>query len=82
MSWRDRAACKGATDLFFPPEDLTPTEYAQFTANAKAICMTCPVRLECLAAAGTEAQGHGVWGGMTAEERKQARRRERRAQAS
>lgn len=37
--------------------------------NAKAVCQRCPVRWECLTYALETRQRHGVWGGLTAEER-------------
>ena len=44
-SWRDLAACKGKTDVFFPA-DNNWEETSEM--DAKAICWTCPVREECL----------------------------------
>lgn len=39
--------------------------------RAKAICMGCPVRAECLAEALDNRIEWGVWGGMTERERRQ-----------
>ena len=79
--WRAAAACLGADpDLFHP---VTPTDEAE----AKAICAWCPVRADCLAFADEHAIGHGIWGGLTEDERRRERRlalrrdRERRARA-
>ena len=38
-------------------------------AQAKAICAGCPVRRQCLAFALRTHQVHGVWGGLTEQER-------------
>lgn len=59
-----KAACTGSSgDLFFSPME-------EDAHAAKDVCMRCPVRWECLAyALGTD-QKHGVWGGLTAEERR------------
>jgi Transcription factor WhiB len=43
-------------------------------AKAKAICLTCRVRPECLAFALRTEQVHGIWGGTTEHERAAARR--------
>jgi WhiB family redox-sensing transcriptional regulator len=43
-------------DLFFAE---TPEE----VENAKAVCVDCPIRIACLAAALTRAEPWGVWGG-------------------
>ena len=69
--WRSLAACQAVDpDLFFPVS-ASGKLLEQVTA-AKAICAACPVRRECLAFALGTAQAHGVWGGLTEEERHQA----------
>lgn len=57
----------GQTDpeMFFP--DNSNGYYA---AAAKAICKQCPVQKECLAWALENDEEFGVWGGLTAIERK------------
>jgi WhiB family transcriptional regulator, redox-sensing transcriptional regulator len=72
-SWRGRAACLGADpDLFFPEGDDPRSD-----AEAKAICAGCQVRTPCLEFAGTELE-HGIWGGLTEDERAADRRRQLR----
>jgi WhiB family redox-sensing transcriptional regulator len=69
----DRGACQAAEpELFFPVSTAGPA-VAQVAA-AKAVCRGCPVRAECLQYATQTAQDHGIWGGTTEEERRQARR--------
>ena len=55
------------------PELFFPISYSgkapEQVAEAKAICAACPVRRECLAFALRTQQFHGIWGGMTEEER-------------
>ena len=48
--------CSRSPELFFAdaPADLD---------RAKALCMTCPIRRECLAAALEREEPWGVWGG-------------------
>jgi hypothetical protein len=66
--WHDDAACRDAAPaLFFPEVGGTATK-------AKAICAGCPVREQCLDDAIERNEEHGVWGGMTPEERRTFRR--------
>jgi WhiB family redox-sensing transcriptional regulator len=52
----DRPCVAGDPDLFFAerPDDLE---------RAKALCVDCPVRSQCLAAALDRGEPWGVWGG-------------------
>lgn len=74
--WTDRAACRDADpDLFFPAsEDMARRAVARQVARAKAICASCPVWATCLAWAVQNGQDHGVWGGLTARERRRLTR--------
>lgn len=66
--WRSSAACRSADpDLFFPISSSGPST-AQ-VAEAKSICAGCGVRRECLAFALRTHQVHGVWGGLSEQER-------------
>lgn len=76
--WWSRAACSTADpDLFFPISTSGPA--LRQVAQAKAICARCQIQRECLDFALDAGPVQGVWGGMTEEERRLARRRERRA---
>ena len=66
--WTARAACHN-TD----PDALFVQGAAQ--NRAKAICMGCQVRTECLADALDNRIEFGVWGGMTERERRALLRR-------
>ncbi|MFP5219064.1 MAG: WhiB family transcriptional regulator [Actinomycetes bacterium] len=68
QDWTARSACKGAD-----PDELFVTGAAQ--NRAKAVCMGCPVRTECLADALDNRVEFGVWGGMTERERRALLRR-------
>lgn len=60
MRWTAQADCKGKpTVLFFPPEGV------KVTNRAKAICRSCPVRLECINHALQADENHGMWGGFS-----------------
>lgn len=72
--WVFRGACRGADnpELFFPRgTDLLAIRQAQ---RAKSYCGRCPVRDECLRYALASEQTHGIWGGTTAEERRELAR--------
>lgn len=59
----EEAACRDEDlDMFFAVGDGQEEQ-------AKAVCRRCPVRWECLTYALETRQRHGVWGGLTAEER-------------
>ena len=66
LTWQDQAACKGATAKFFPAR-------GESTAEAKAICFTCPVMLLCRAAGLDDNVKHGIWGGLSDRERRKIR---------
>ena len=69
IDWRAHAACRDHDPaLFFPGPD-------QSAEPAKAICATCPVRVECLNAGLADPHEQGVWGGHTESERRRIRRR-------
>lgn len=77
MSWKAEGACRPLDpDLFFPVGNTGP---AMAQANeAKAVCLGCPVRIRCRNYALKRPEVHGVWGGMTEEERAALQRRARR----
>ncbi len=71
--WRAFGSCRTlATDLFFPIGQTGEAEVK--IARAKKVCVTCPVRQECLEFAVTTNQEYGVWGGQSEEERRIIRR--------
>jgi len=71
--WRSAAACRSADpELFFPISAFG--QALEQVAEAKAICARCPVRRQCLAFALRTRQAHGIWGGLTEEERDFIRR--------
>lgn len=67
--WRERSACQSVDpDLFFPVSASGSS--LEQVEKAKAVCATCRVRRECLAFALATRQAHGVWGGMSEQERR------------
>ena len=62
--WEREANCIGTDpDLFFP-------ERGGSADDAKAVCRGCVVQAECLDAALARREQHGIWGGLTAVERR------------
>lgn len=80
MGWQQLAACRDTDpELFFPEVDdyTAPETAAQLFAAAK-VCVSCPVRRECLIYAVDSGQSFGIWAGRTPSELR-AIRRQRRA---
>ena len=78
MDWRHRAACLNEDpELFFPVGNTGPA--IMQIAEAKKVCAVCDVRAECLQWALEAGQDHGVWGGMSEDERRAMKRRASRA---
>ena len=72
-NFTDRARCAETDpDQFFPEQGDNPTA-------AKRICAGCEVRPECLSYAMTNNLKHGVWGGLSEQQRKRLRAVQRRA---
>jgi WhiB family redox-sensing transcriptional regulator len=70
-SWRLDAVCAEVDPELFFPEPGAPT------SPAKRICAGCPVRVECLDYALAAREAHGVFGGLSAQERLRLLRRPR-----
>lgn len=67
MEWADRALCAEVDpELFFP-------EKGQPVISAKRVCMACEVRAECLEYAIDRGEQHGIWGGLSAEQRRRVK---------
>jgi WhiB family redox-sensing transcriptional regulator len=76
--WWSLAACLTADpELFFPISSSGPA--LRQVARAKAICTRCEIQQACLGYALDAGPIQGVWGGMTEEERRPLKQRERRA---
>jgi WhiB family redox-sensing transcriptional regulator len=78
--WQWRAACRGEdAALFFPPaREEGRDERLIRERQAKAICATCPVRVECLEYALRTREPYGIWGGLNEAERRYVLRERRR----
>lgn len=63
-SWTDEAICAQVEpDLWFP-------HAGENTNDPKQVCAGCPVRVKCLQHALDNDERWGVWGGLTASERR------------
>jgi WhiB family redox-sensing transcriptional regulator len=72
-AWHQHGACRGADpSLFFP-------EQGESVKEAKAVCARCPVRADCLDYAMENHEVVGIWGGLSARERRQLSRTRREA---
>ncbi len=74
--WRSEAACRGMeTEAFFPRGHSDIARYDE--AQAKAVCGSCVVRMQCLAYALDSDQPYGIWGGLNRDERRMLQGAER-----
>jgi len=64
--------------VFFGPDNEPGPERQIREAQAKAVCVLCPVRVQCLGYALRNSIRHGIWGGLNDEERVRERRRRAR----
>jgi WhiB family redox-sensing transcriptional regulator len=70
--WRADAACVGADlEIFFPLGDQA--HHNQQSAKAKQVCARCPVMATCRAWALKVGPEFGIFGGLTAHERRLVR---------
>lgn len=70
-TWRRAAACRGIDPAVFYADDDDP----ESLAAARKICAGCPVREACVEHAIAVREPDGVWGGLTARERRREQRR-------
>ena len=78
MDWRHHAICRDEDpELFFPIGNTGPAILQ--IEEAKQVCRRCEVREQCLAWALEAGQDHGVWGGLSEDERRALKRRNARA---
>jgi WhiB family redox-sensing transcriptional regulator len=64
LEWQDRALCAQTDpEIFFP-------EKGGSTREAKQVCMACEVRAECLEYALDKHEHWGIFGGLSAQQRR------------
>ena len=72
-AWHQRALCAQTDpDTFFPEKGCS-------SRPAKRVCARCEAAAECLAYAMAHDERHGVWGGLSENERRTLRRFRRHA---
>jgi WhiB family redox-sensing transcriptional regulator len=88
--WMEQALCREVgSEVFYAeaPDGLTGKFLAAWNreanAQARSVCAACPVRPDCLDHAIDTDERHGIWGGMTPDERRvEARQRAARPATS
>lgn len=66
--WRESAACRGETRLFFPPKAERPQARARREIKALRLCHDCPAQMPCQEFARAHRE-YGFWAGESEEER-------------
>ena len=76
LKWQQRSACRGeaGADFYPPMHHERKHERIARERRAKAVCATCPVRVDCLQHAVASDERYGIWGGLTDDERRRLRR--------
>jgi WhiB family transcriptional regulator, redox-sensing transcriptional regulator len=79
--WREQISCSPQLlNLFgLEPDDFFPLSThtvrgAELVARAKTVCAGCPVKRQCLDDAMDNGLAEGIFGGLTADERRNLRR--------
>ena len=73
VAWRSNGACQGLDAEIFYPEN---EDHAEF---ALSVCGECAVRIACLDYALDTREQQGVWGGVTARDRRKMLRQRRQS---
>ena len=77
--WHASAACRrDEAGMFFAPSKEPTAARLSREEAAKRVCARCPVMLECREHALLQPEPYGVWGGLTAAERRVVLARRRR----
>ncbi|MFF7452602.1 WhiB family transcriptional regulator [Kitasatospora sp. NPDC008115] len=80
--WHTAAACRrDEVGLFFAPSKEPTAARLSREEQAKQVCARCPVLLDCREHALAQPEPYGVWGGLTAAERRVVLARRRRRDA-
>ncbi|MGI9624768.1 MAG: WhiB family transcriptional regulator [Acidimicrobiales bacterium] len=69
--WMENAACRGKSDLFFPPPGERPAARENRENRARQVCIACPVLSSCQDFARDQRE-LGFWGGESEIERAEA----------
>ena len=66
--WMEEAACRGKSDLFFPPPGERPAARENRENRARQVCLSCVALSACQTFARSERE-LGFWGGESESER-------------
>ena len=78
--WQMNGACRGQDpSVFFHPDGERGPARESREAVAKAICSSCPVRVQCASHSLAVREPYGVWGGLSEDDREVIYRRGARA---
>jgi len=80
MDWRHNAVCREEDPELFFPIGTTGPALLQIE-EAKSVCRRCPVMEQCVQWALESGLDDGVWGGLSADERRALKRRAARNRA-
>ncbi|MBA0051344.1 WhiB family transcriptional regulator [Streptomyces sp. AJS327] len=81
--WHSEAVCRrDEAGLFFAPSKEPTAARLSREQAAKRVCARCPVLVECREHALVLPEPYGVWGGLTAAERRVMLARRRRREAA
>lgn len=81
--WHLEAVCRrDEAALFFAPSKEPTADRLAREAAAKRVCAACPVMVECREHALLQPEPYGVWGGLTAAERRVVLARRRRRETA
>lgn len=73
--WQENGLCiKVGNTAFFVDDGVKGKQKKLKETHAKRVCRTCPVISQCREHAMSVPEPYGVWGGMTEDERRRARR--------
>jgi WhiB family redox-sensing transcriptional regulator len=67
-AWMTGAACRGLSQLFFPPQAERPQARERRELTAKRVCDACSVEMSCREYARANHE-YGLWGGESEDER-------------
>lgn len=76
--WQMNGLCRGADSaVFFHPSGERGPKRARREARAKAICLTCPVLVQCRQHAIAAEEPYGIWGGLSESELRAMKKEQR-----
>jgi WhiB family redox-sensing transcriptional regulator len=72
------APCQQVPHIFYPEDNTNWQNKAEEVRVAKAMCGTCPMMKECFTYGVVSQQPYGIWGGTSAEDRRDMKSKRRK----